>query len=148
MKSFYQELIKSPRTRHLVENDDTEYEVLKMANASRAEVFGKIFLTFQLAQRVFREPFLILDTTTPIILGHPFIIKHDVTIRPARNLLCFPDFAVHINEIKPIDGPRRTIKPIKVSVRNTKKIVIPSYEQKTIPCTLCRGCIKRFEWND
>ena len=136
MKSFYQELIKSPRTGHLVENDDTEYEVVKMANGSRAKVFGK-FLTFQLAQRVFREPFLILDTTTPIILGHPFFIKHDVTIRPARNLLCFPDLAVHINEIKPIDGLRQTIKPTKVSVRNTKKIVIPSYEQKTIPCTLC-----------
>ena len=138
MKSFYQELIKSPRTRHLVENNDTEYEVVKTANGSRAKVFGRIFLTFQLAQRVFREPFLILDTTTPFILGHPFLfIKHDVTIRPARNLLCFPDLAVHINEIKPIDGPRRTIEPTKISVRNTKKIVIPSYEQKTIPCTLC-----------
>ena len=44
--------------------------------------------------------------------------------------------AVHINEIKPIDGPRRTNKPTKVSVLNAKKIVIPSYEQKTIPCIL------------
>ena len=70
MKSFYQELIKSPRTRHLVETDETEFEVVKLANGSRAKVFGKVFLTFQLAQRVFREPFLILDTT--IILGQPF----------------------------------------------------------------------------
>ena len=80
MKSFYQEIIKSPRTRHLVENDDTEYEVVKMANGSRAKVFGKIFQTFQLAQRVFREPFLILDTTTPIILGHPFFLLNMISL--------------------------------------------------------------------
>ena len=45
---------------------------------------------------------------------------------------------MHINEIKPIDGPLRKIKPTKVSFRNAKKIVIPSCEQKTIPCFLRR----------
>ena len=55
-KSYYQKLIKSFRT-HRVETGETAFEVVKMVDGSRAKVFGKIVLTFQLAQCVFREPF-------------------------------------------------------------------------------------------
>ena len=66
MKTFYQELVNAPRTRHLVE----KYEARK-AIGSRVKVIGEVFVTFKFAQLVFREPFLILETTTPITLGRP-----------------------------------------------------------------------------
>ena len=109
-----------------------------MAGGESVEVSTQVLLTFKLAHVTFTESFFVLPKSNSIILGNEVFIRHDITINPKRSLLQFPDLTVSINEIKPHNEPRRTIRAKKLPVYSIKKQVIQPNKQSIIECTLSK----------
>ena len=65
------------------------------------QVKHKVEIEFKLAHKTFKEKFLVLETANSIRIGNPFFVKHDISVRPSRNILQVDDLSKTINEIKP-----------------------------------------------
>ena len=71
----------------------------------------------------FTEDFSVLPEMNNIIIGNSFFIKN-IQICPRYKILKFEDISVHLNEIKPLTGRRRILKPCKFNLTAARKIII------------------------
>ena len=69
-----------------------------------------------------------------IIIGISFFIKNNIQICPRDKILKFEDMCVHLNEIKPVTGRRRTLKPCKFRLTTAKKSTIEEQSQRVLEC--------------
>ena len=115
-----------------------------MASGQEVKVISQVQVQFSLAHKSFSESFIVIPTVNSVILGNGFFIKHDISINPNRNTLQLSDLTIQINEIKPANEPRRSVKPKKISVTINKKHTIPANEQIVMECRLC-GVFEKFE---
>ena len=132
----YDELIADPNTHIKRLAEKPQWDQVKMAGGQTIKVTCQVQICFKLAHRDFNENFLVLPSANSIILGNPFFKKHEINIFPAKNLIQFEDLTVQVNEIKPKNEPRRTIKPRKVPIYTTRKITIKPNEHSIIECKL------------
>ena len=109
---------------------------VKMAGGQLVRIEKQAEIKFKLAHREFVEDFLVLSSTNSVILGNPFFVKHDILISPKQALIQFPDLTVQINEIKPVNEKRRSVRHKKIPIYTNKKHTIQPNEQIFLECYL------------
>ena len=109
---------------------------VKMAGGQLVRMEKQAEIKLKLAHREFVEDFLVLSSTNSVILGNPFFVKYDISISQKQVLLQFPDLTVQINEIKPINEKRRSVRHKKIPIYTNKKHTIQPNEQIFLECYL------------
>ena len=96
---------------------------VRMAGGQLVSIETELTIEFHMVDMNFTETFVVLNSANSTILGSPFFKKH---IGSKYNLLHFPDVTLKINEIKPLNAPRRTNRVKKFPLVLTKKqIIVP-----------------------
>ena len=109
---------------------------VRMAGGQLVSIETEVTIEFHMADMNFTETFLVLNSANSTILGNPFFKKHHIHVCPKYNLLHFPDLTLQINEIKPVNAPRRTNRVKKFPLVLTKKRVIAPHQTAIIECQL------------
>ena len=109
---------------------------VKMTGGQLVRIEKQAEIKFKLAHREFDEDFLVLSTTNSVILGNPFFVKHDISISPKQALIQFSDLTVQINEIKPVNEKRRSVRHKKIPIYTNNKHTKQPNEQIFLECCL------------
>ena len=97
---------------------------VRLAGGQLVSIETEVTIEFCMAGMNFTETFLVLNSANSTILGNPFFKKHHIHVCSKYNLLHFPDLTLQINEIKPVNAPRRTNRVKKFPLVLTKKQMI------------------------
>ena len=81
-----------------------------MVSGQRVAVDKQAKISFQIGPHFFQNNCLILPVMNSVILGNPFLKKHNIIIDPRNNLLQLPDLTVQLNRILPEKGKKRYTK--------------------------------------
>ena len=75
-----------------------------------------------------------------IILGNPYIKKHNITTDPRNNFLQLPDLLVQLNQVLPEKGKKSyyTKKLPKIPLILTKKVQIAPQSHVQLECSLAK----------
>ena len=115
------------------------FNSVRMASGQNVPVDKQAEITFQIGPHFFQDSFLILPTMKSVLLGNPFIKKHNFTIDAKNNLLQLPDLTVQLNQILPEKGKKRyTEKLPKIPLILTKKVQIAPQSQVLLECSLAK----------
>ena len=109
---------------------------VRMAGSQLVSIETEVTIEFCMAGMNFTETFLVLNSANSTILGNPFFKKHHIHVCSKYNLLHFPDLTLQINEIKPVNAPRRTNRVKKFPLVLTKKQMIAPHQTIIIECQL------------
>ena len=107
-----------------------------MAGGQLVSIETEVTIEFHMADMNFTETFLVLISANSTILGNPFFKKHHIDVCPKYNLLHFPDLTLQINEIKPVNAPRRTNRVKKFPLVLTKKHIMAPHQTVIVECQL------------
>ena len=109
---------------------------VRMAGGQLVSIETEVTIEFHMADMNFTETFLVLNSANSTILGNPFFKKHHIHVCPKYNLLHFPDLTLQINEIKPVNAPKRTNRVKKFPLVLTKKHIIAPHQTVIVECQL------------
>ena len=75
------------------------FNSVRIASGQGVPVDKQAEISFQIGPHFFQDSFLILLTKNSVILGNPFLKKHNNTIDPKHNFLQLPGITVQLNQI-------------------------------------------------
>ena len=111
-----------------------KFSQVKTASGQVININKQVSVDFHIGDYEFKEDFLVLPKMNNIIIGNSIFIKNNIQICPRDKILKFEDMSVHLNEIKPITGRRRTLKPCKFKLTTAKKLTIEAQSQRVLEC--------------
>ena len=98
---------------------------VRMAGGQLVSIETEVTIEFHIADMNFTETFLVLNSANSTIL---FFKKRHIHVCSKYNLLHFLDLTLQINEIKPVNAPRRTNRVKKFLLVLTKKQMIAPHQ--------------------
>ena len=113
---------------------EPKFSQVKKASGQVINIDKQISVGFHIVEYKFTEDFLVLPKMNNIIIGNSFFIKNNIQICPREKILKFDDMSVHFNEIKPVTGRRRILKPCKFNLTTARKIIIEAQSQRVLEC--------------
>ena len=111
-----------------------DFTSVKMAEGQLVRIEKQAEINYKLAHREIVEDFFVLSSTNTVILAKPFLVKYNISISQKQALIQLPDPTVQINEIKPVNETRRSVRHKKIPLYTNKKHTIQPTEQIVPDC--------------